>query len=348
MREKAKRITSIVLSVLVFVTLLSGLQVSAKDASVIHIDLTGKYHESLAREVLKRMNVEREKERLKPLIMTEKLEDIAKKRAAETFVLKDHQRPNGEGIEAMAAEEGLTWKSVDETILQEGTVVDAPDVEVTGLDKKETYAEDIIWALAYQIGPQREMLMNPDYTHVGIGCFECNGRKGIAIVYAEQPSDTKEASLEGEDDIEQSVFVELNSNIFIGGALAFKEEEQRVNPGTETNLNLLGYFGKEPLYVKPSDITFESSSEAVWVDGHKIVISPEASGEVILTAKAGIYTAEKKLIITDEPLMQPQDSANTGDDSLLILLTTSLVSTAVVFVLAGCIAIDRRRKANRR
>ena len=84
------------------------------------------------------------------------------------------------------------------------------------------------------------------------------------------------------------------------------------------------------------------------MDGDKIIISPEASGEVILTAKAGIYTAQKKLIITNEPLMQPQDSANTGDDSLLILLTTSLVSTAVVFVLAGCIAIDRRRKANRR
>ena len=234
MREKAKRITSIVLSFLVFLTLLSGLQVRAEEASVIHVNLTGKYHESLAREVLEEINIEREKAGFSPLVMTEKLEDIAKKRVAETFVLRDHQRPNGEGIEAMAAEEGTSWEAVEETIVQEEAVASAPGTEEPVEDNRDTYAEYMVWAIVQHETPQRDMLLNPDYTHVGISCFECNGRKSCVIIYVEQPSDTKEASLEGKDDIEQTAVVELNSDIFIGGALAFKEEEQKVNPGTGT------------------------------------------------------------------------------------------------------------------
>lgn len=51
----------------------------------------------MTREMLKMLNGEREKAGVEPFIMTEKLEDAAQQRAVETFVLRDHQRPNGTG-----------------------------------------------------------------------------------------------------------------------------------------------------------------------------------------------------------------------------------------------------------
>ena len=46
--------------------------------------------------------------------------------------------------------------------------------------------------------------------------------------------------------------------------------------------------------------------------------------------------------------VEPKDSAKTGDDTPIILFTISFVSAAVILVLAGCIMIEKKRRAHRR
>ena len=46
--------------------------------------------------------------------------------------------------------------------------------------------------------------------------------------------------------------------------------------------------------------------------------------------------------------IEPKDSAKTGDDTPIILFTISFVSAAVILVLAGCIMIEKKRRAHRR
>ena len=46
--------------------------------------------------------------------------------------------------------------------------------------------------------------------------------------------------------------------------------------------------------------------------------------------------------------VEPKDSAKTGDDTPIILFTISFVSAAVILVLAGCIMIEKKRRAHKR
>ena len=62
-----------------------------------------------------------------------------------------------------------------------------------------------------------------------------------------------------------------------------------------------------------------------------------------MTAKVGIYTAEKKLIVTDEAIMEPQDSAETGESSGMGNLH-GMIGT--MMILAGCVIREKRRKTN--
>lgn len=342
MRERVKKIVAIVLcAVLAFGW--STLGAAAEEpSSVIHVTMTGRYLEARARKLLDAINAEREKAGLDALVMTASLEDIAKQRAAETMILREHQRPNGTSFETLAEEAGITYEAIDET----NTYSEPGSATLEEVGMIEDVSSSM--ALLMESETSKGKILNAAFTHVGIGCFTWNDRMSNVVYLMANPSDTREAPEEGTNDIETTVAVAVDTSVFMGGALDFLQKEETVNPGTELDVDVVGRFGTDPMTVDPSDISYSSSSDAVTVQDNKILIGADASGEISLTATAGNYTAVKKLTVTDEPVMQAEESPKTGDDSQMLLFAVSFVSAAVILVLAGCAAADRKRKKESR
>lgn len=344
MRERVKKIVAIVLcAVLAFGWSTFG-AAAEEPSSVIHAAMTGRYLEAKARKLLDAINAEREKAGLDSLVMTASLEDIAKQRAAETMILREHQRPNGTSFETLAEEAGITYEAIDET----STYSDPGSGNVTLEDVGMIEDVSSSMALLMESETSKGKILNAAFTHVGIGCFTWNDGMSNVVYLMANPSDTGEAPEEGTNDIETTVAVAVDTSVFMGGALDFLQKEETVNPGTELDVDVVGRFGTDPMTVDPSDISYSSSSDAVTVQDNKILIGADASGEISLTATAGNYTAVKKLTVTDEPVMQAEESPKTGDDSQMLLFAVSFVSAAGILVLAGCVAADRKRKKESR
>lgn len=160
------------------------LTVLAEDGSgVITENVDGKLHEGMTRKVLELVNQEREKAKLEPLVMTAVQEQMAEQRAAELTALFEHTRPDGQEWNTVFGEYNLEkYDKAGENIAQ-----------------GQKTAEEVMNSWMNSEGHKANIL-DKEFTHIGIGCFEYADQLYWVQIFTGNPSDTNVAAAEGEDN----------------------------------------------------------------------------------------------------------------------------------------------------
>lgn len=154
---------------------------------IIEKTVNGQMHEGVTREVLELVNAQRMAAGCKPLMMTAVQEDLAEQRAVEITALFDHDRPDGRSCATVADDVKLTYNAFGENIAA-----------------GQANAQEVMDSWMNSEGHKANIL-NKDYTHIGIGCFEYSGKLYWVQIFTMDPSDTEAAAASGENDIEATV-----------------------------------------------------------------------------------------------------------------------------------------------
>lgn len=109
----------------------------------------------ITREIYIRVNNERDKFDQQKLVIDAELTKAAEIRAKEIIELFDHTRPNGQECFTIVDELNITYYLLGENILM-GQYVSASKAVDLWMESK----------------PHRESILNPAFTHTGIGCYE--------------------------------------------------------------------------------------------------------------------------------------------------------------------------------
>ncbi len=154
---------------------------------IIEKTVNGQMHEGVTREVLELVNAQRMAAGCKPLMMTAVQEDLAEQRAVEITALFDHDRPDGRSCATVADDVKLTYNAFGENIAA-----------------GQANAQEVMDSWMNSEGHKANIL-NKDYTHIGIGCFEYSGKLYWVQIFTMDSSDTEAAAASGKNDIEATV-----------------------------------------------------------------------------------------------------------------------------------------------
>lgn len=193
---KAKRIMSLLLSVILVVSVFSAFDLTAfAAADTVTLNITGTYHQTDIRNALSLVNSFRTSNTwywnednttktyvsgLNALTYDYGLEQIAMQRAAEIAVNWDHERPNGESCFTVTDSAGN--QSYGENIA--AGYHTAEDVIKGWREDEQNYAGQ---------GHRRNMLRN-GYTAIGMACFEYQGRKYWVQEFSYYTNNTSQVS----------------------------------------------------------------------------------------------------------------------------------------------------------
>jgi len=122
---------------------------------------------SVARQVVDYTNAARKDAGLEPLVWVDALDRPAAVRAEEASRLWSHTRPDGRLWSSVFADFQLDYHGRAENLFS-GSVLDARIAVDAWMDSKD----------------HRENIMREDYTHIGIGICEKNGKVFIAQLFA--------------------------------------------------------------------------------------------------------------------------------------------------------------------
>ncbi len=115
------------------------------------------YNESYADEVIRLVNIEREKAGLEPLSKRQDVTEIAEIRAVEITQLFSHTRPNGSSCFSLASEKNISYKSVGENIAYGYST---PEAVVQGWMNSSGH---------------RANILSSSFNGIGVGCYNKNG-----------------------------------------------------------------------------------------------------------------------------------------------------------------------------
>lgn len=199
---------SLFLSLFVMLTALFSFRTSAYAAQFKTI--SGSFNYSYATEVLSLVNDERAAYGLKPLTMTQELTNGAMIRAAETAVSFSHTRPNGE--QCFTAFE---WKYYAGENIAAG----------------QRSPKAVVNAWMNSSG-HRANILSANFTTIGVGCFEYNGR----LYWAQAFSGGNGSSFSKSDSA--AVTVEVSLTAGVGSRVITADETttapQITEPSTKT------------------------------------------------------------------------------------------------------------------
>lgn len=278
MREKVRRVMAVFLCAVLMVGTISLHPQAAVPSVGVSVEVEGTLQEAQAREVLKLINEARAEVGVDPLIMELGLEETAKQRAAELTVLMEHRRPDGTDCWTATDGLGYPYRSIGENIAQ--GFLDAASVVEAWMNSEG----------------HRANILNADFSHIGIGCFEYDGVWYWVQLFMGGLTDMPEAPGQGADGVEWTAQVLVSPDV-VAGQPMFLEPDVTVGPGTEIDCDLTVDFGKGAMPVSDPGAILESSDDAVAISGTKIQVTAGAVGTVTLTATVGDNKAVKNLTV---------------------------------------------------
>lgn len=252
----------------------------AATAKTLTVSFQATTYQNRARTLLKQINALREKNGLEPLVMLADLEKAAIQRAAELFVFFDHDRPDLTDYDTAAREYASLKKvqAVSECI-------------AAGFSK----AEDVFADWEDSVG---ELLLDPDFTHVGIGCVYVKGSSHEyywEMLLHQQPEGiaARKADSSAKAGANKNISVEIARGMYERADSSHKRFELRVddlNLKTKTSAQPTVYLydrydvkiGKCEL----EDLTFKSSSTALFTVQQDGTVKKKKNGVGTLTVKA--------------------------------------------------------------
>lgn len=265
-----------------------------ENSSLILVYTEGNMYAAQAREVLRLVNEERQEQGLSPLVMTNVQEKIAQQRAMEVVANFSHTRPNGASYLTLAEEHYLGYKKAGENY-------------AVGQDNAAEVMES--WMNSEE---QRENILNPSFTHIGIGCFESDGAKYWVQFFTEDPSDTSEAA----DVSNEKSWVEgkypLDLSVVDDCGIEFWHEEESMPLGGLSAFDLVVYrpsaldhsksvFGmvvfSDDSIMENGTVSTTNDAVQVWSLVFSVADTGEL-GESTLTVKIGNLTAQKLIHVT--------------------------------------------------
>ncbi|MBQ4092390.1 MAG: hypothetical protein IJC82_03670, partial [Firmicutes bacterium] len=147
--------------------LMPGIQSNPESIQVpaignVNVDVCGTENYDTAKEVFALVNSERAKEDLPALVLDKNLTACAMQRAAELAVYYDHERPDGSSIKTVFDDLNYSYDKSANYIYGEN--IAAGEVAASAVMKE--------WMGSPQ---HKSNIMSPNYTRVGMGCFEVEG-----------------------------------------------------------------------------------------------------------------------------------------------------------------------------
>lgn len=287
MKGKIKNIVSAILCIAMLVGMVPLNSYAAEPSSMAVLYTEGIFHEAQTRQVLKLVNAERAKAGVKPLVMTEVQEEMAEQRASELTALFDHVRPDGSEYFSILDEYELQCGGKGENIAagQE----DAAEVMDSWMNSEDGH---------------RENILNPEFTHIGIGCFEYWGIKFWVQFFTTDPSDTKTAATTGEDYVEAGVAYALDTNVVEDCSIEFLEPEIDLALGAKAEFDLccydyygdfLGVVLSPFLDTENGGMTIAKNLVTVDEEGYINAVGKGTPGTETITVKLGNLTATKTI-----------------------------------------------------
>jgi len=277
-----RRIRALISAVLAAVLCLSVLPMPAQAAAAkktLTVSFQATTYQNRARSLLKQINDLRRECGLAPLVMLADLEKAAIQRAAELFVFFDHDRPDLTEYDTVCSEYASLKKvqAVSECI-------------AAGYSKAEdTFAD---WA-----DSAADVLLDPDFTHAGIGCVYMKGSANEyywALILQQQPEGitARKADNTAKAGTAKNISVEIAKGMYERADNSHKRFELRVddlNLKTKTSAQPAVYLydrydvkiGKCEL----EDLTFKSSSTSVFTVNQDGTVKKKKNGTGTLTVK---------------------------------------------------------------
>lgn len=302
MRKSAKRLASFFLAfAMAFTMMPMTLQAEEKAAYnpdvVIYTEVYS--HEAEAREVLRLVNEERAKAGIAPLTMSSELEAVAQMRAVELTALFDHTRPDGTVCFSAAGDFGLGYTSIAENIA--AGQPDAASVMNSWVNSPGHYGN----------------IMDPDLTHIGIGCIQYGYTKYWVQFFMTPDSKTNltQAPAAGEDDVYSPAYYLLDFDYVSGCQVMLDEPEISLELGGDTAPFDIQVFGPGltggGLYLGPVydmnankvQVTVSGNQSAgVFTDGESLFFATEDTGStgksVVTITFGGGLTVTKTINVT--------------------------------------------------
>ena len=275
------RIRALLCAVLVLALCLSVIPAQAATAKkTLTVSFQATTYQNRARSLLKQINDLRKEYDLEPLVMLADLEKAAIQRAAELFVFFDHDRPDLTDYDTVCSEYTSLKKvqAVSECI-------------AAGYSKaEETFAD---WE-----DSAADLLLDPDFTHAGIGCVYMKGSANEyywALILHQQPDGitARKAENTAKAGTNKNISVEIAKGMYERADNSHKRFELRVddlNLKTKTSAQPTVYLydrydvkiGKCEL----EDLTFKSSSTSIFTVNQDGTVKKKKNGTGTLTVKA--------------------------------------------------------------
>ena len=259
----------------------------AAAAKTLTVAFTVTTYQNRARAALKQINALRRQNGVAELVMLSELESLSIQRAAELFVLFDHDRPDLTSYEK--AEAGMT---------SEKTRKACAECIAAGYTSADALMED--WSVN-----AADNLLDPDFTHVGIACIYVKGSYNGYYweLYLEKQPETfkgKAASATAKSGKSKSVTVEIKKGMFDRVDKSHRSFELRA-----ANVNMKSRQTAEPtvyLYdhydvkigkCELEDLTYKSSNTGVFTVRQSGTLRRKKTGTATLSISfGGLETAK--------------------------------------------------------
>lgn len=277
-----RRLHTVLRAALVLVLCLSMMPMPAQAAAAktLTVSFQVTTYQNRARTLLKQINDLRKDSGLEPLIMLADLEKAAVQRAAELFVFFDHDRPDLTDYDTAARDYASLKKvqAVSECI-------------AAGFSKADEVFAD--WEDSVI-----DLLLDPDFTHVGIGCVYVKGSSHEyywEMMLHQQPSgiSARKAETSAKAGTNKNVSVEIAKGMYERADSSHKRFELRVDDltlKTKTSAQPAVYlYDRYDVKIgkcEPEDLTFKSSNNALFTVNKDGTVKKKKDGTGTLTVKS--------------------------------------------------------------
>ena len=252
----------------------------AASAKKLTVSFSVTTYQNRARSALKAINALRKENGLPPLIMLADLENAAIQRAAELFVLFDHDRPD------------LTaYDTVDDGFSCGRTSLAVAECIAAGYPNADDLMAD--WGKN-----AADTLLDGDFTHAGLACVYVKGSYNEyywALYLQQQPEgfSGNAADVSAKAGKRRGVQVEISKDMYARADNSHKRFELRVNDlnlktraSAEASAYLYDRYGVQIGKCKPDALTYRSGNPRVFTVLKSGTVKRKKAGSGTLTVKA--------------------------------------------------------------